>query len=32
VVMVDRPPLPGGVTSVSTVDDAVEWVRSTGSC
>jgi len=31
VVMVDRPPLPGGVTSVSTVDDAVEWVRSTGS-
>jgi precorrin-6A/cobalt-precorrin-6A reductase len=32
VVMVDRPPLPGGVTTVSTVDDAVEWVRSTGSC
>jgi precorrin-6A/cobalt-precorrin-6A reductase len=32
VVMVDRPPLPGGVTIVSTVDDAVEWVRSTGSC
>jgi precorrin-6A/cobalt-precorrin-6A reductase len=31
VVMVDRPPLPGGVTSVSTVDGAVEWVRSTGS-
>jgi precorrin-6A/cobalt-precorrin-6A reductase len=31
VVMVDRPPLPGGVTTVSTVDDAVEWVRSTGS-
>jgi precorrin-6A/cobalt-precorrin-6A reductase len=30
VVMVDRPRLPGGVTSVSTVDDAVEWVRSTG--
>jgi precorrin-6A/cobalt-precorrin-6A reductase len=32
VVMVDRPPLPGGVTTVSTVDDAVEWVRATGSC
>jgi precorrin-6A/cobalt-precorrin-6A reductase len=32
VVMVDRPPLPGGVTTVSTVDDAVRWVRSTGSC
>jgi precorrin-6A/cobalt-precorrin-6A reductase len=32
VVMVDRPPLPGGVTTVGTVDDAVEWVRSTGSC
>jgi precorrin-6A/cobalt-precorrin-6A reductase len=31
VVMVDRPPLPGGVTTVSTVDDAVAWVRS-GSC
>jgi precorrin-6A/cobalt-precorrin-6A reductase len=27
VVMVDRPPLPGGVTTVSTVDDAVSWVR-----
>jgi precorrin-6A/cobalt-precorrin-6A reductase len=32
VVMVDRPPLPGGVTTVSTVDDAADWVRSTGSC
>jgi precorrin-6A/cobalt-precorrin-6A reductase len=31
VVMVDRPPLPGGVTTVSTVDDAVDWLRS-GSC
>ena len=31
VVMVDRPPLPGGVTTVSTVDDAVEWVKLTGS-
>jgi precorrin-6A/cobalt-precorrin-6A reductase len=28
VVMVDRPPLPPGVTTVSTVDDAVAWVRS----
>jgi precorrin-6A/cobalt-precorrin-6A reductase len=32
VVMVDRPPMPGGVTTVSTVDDAAAWVRSTGSC
>ena len=32
VVMVDRPPLPGGVTTVSTVDDAAAWVRSTGNC
>lgn len=32
VVMVDRPPLPGGVTTVSTVDDAAAWVRSTDSC
>jgi precorrin-6A/cobalt-precorrin-6A reductase len=31
VVMVDRPSLPSGVTKVSTVDDAVAWVRS-GSC
>jgi precorrin-6A/cobalt-precorrin-6A reductase len=29
VVMVDRPPLPGGST-VSTVDDAVAWVSSLG--
>ncbi len=28
VVMVDRPPLPPGVTTVSTVDDAVSWVSS----
>ena len=28
VVMVDRPPLPPDVTTVSTVDDAVAWVRS----
>lgn len=32
VVMVDRPPLPLGVTTVTTVDDAAAWVRSTGSC
>jgi precorrin-6A/cobalt-precorrin-6A reductase len=32
LVMVDRPPLPGGVTTVSTIDDAAAWVRSTGSC
>jgi precorrin-6A/cobalt-precorrin-6A reductase len=32
VVMVDRPPLPPGVTTVTTVDDAAAWVRSTGSC
>jgi precorrin-6A/cobalt-precorrin-6A reductase len=32
VVMVDRPPLPGGVTTVSTVDDAAAWVRSAGNC
>ena len=32
VVMVDRPPLPPGVTTVSTVDDAVAWVRSIGNC
>jgi precorrin-6A/cobalt-precorrin-6A reductase len=29
VVMVDRPPLPAGVETVSTVDDAVAWVKST---
>jgi precorrin-6A/cobalt-precorrin-6A reductase len=31
VVMVDRPTLPAGVRTVSTVDDAADWVRSTGS-
>jgi precorrin-6A/cobalt-precorrin-6A reductase len=30
VVMVDRPPLPDGVATVSTVDDAVAWVSSLG--
>jgi precorrin-6A/cobalt-precorrin-6A reductase len=30
VVMVDRPALPGGVATVSTVDDAVAWVSSLG--
>jgi len=30
VVMVDRPGLPVGVTTVSTVDDAADWVRSIG--
>ncbi|MBX5485240.1 Precorrin-6A reductase [Mycolicibacterium hassiacum DSM 44199] len=28
VVMIDRPPLPAGVTTVGTVDDAVAWVSS----
>jgi precorrin-6A/cobalt-precorrin-6A reductase len=28
VVMVDRPAVPAGVETVSTVDDAVAWVRS----
>jgi precorrin-6A/cobalt-precorrin-6A reductase len=28
VVMVDRPALPVGVSTVTTVDDAVDWVRS----
>jgi precorrin-6A/cobalt-precorrin-6A reductase len=32
VVMVDRPPLPPGVRTVGTVDDAAAWVRSTGRC
>lgn len=32
VVMVDRPPLPAGVRTVSSVDEAADWVRSTGSC
>jgi len=31
VVMVDRPPLPSGVATVTTVDEAAAWVRSTGS-
>lgn len=31
VVMVQRPPLPDGVTTVSTVDGAVDWVRSLGT-
>ena len=30
VVMVERPELPDGVTTVSTVDDAVAWVSSLG--
>ncbi|MCP9276042.1 cobalt-precorrin-6A reductase [Mycolicibacterium arenosum] len=30
VVMVDRPALPDGVDTVTTVDDAVEWVRARG--
>ncbi|RDH79280.1 cobalt-precorrin-6A reductase [Mycolicibacterium moriokaense] len=30
VLMVDRPALPGGVSAVSTVDDAAAWVRSLG--
>ena len=30
VVMVDRPALPDGVTTVSTVDAAVDWVRARG--
>ena len=32
VVMVDRPPLPPGVRTVSTVEDAAAWIRSIGSC
>lgn len=31
VVMVDRPPLPAGVATVATVDDAVAWVKSTAT-
>ena len=31
VVMVDRPPLPAGVQTVDTVDNAAAWVRSTGT-
>jgi precorrin-6A/cobalt-precorrin-6A reductase len=30
VVMVDRPRLPDGVTAVSTVGEAVDWVKSIG--
>jgi precorrin-6A/cobalt-precorrin-6A reductase len=30
VVMVQRPPLPGGVTVVATVDEAAEWVAGLG--
>jgi precorrin-6A/cobalt-precorrin-6A reductase len=30
VVMVDRPPVPPGVRTVSTVEEAVAWVRSLG--
>jgi precorrin-6A/cobalt-precorrin-6A reductase len=29
VVIVDRPPLPSGVSTVATVDDAAGWVRAT---
>jgi precorrin-6A/cobalt-precorrin-6A reductase len=32
VVMIERPGLPDGVNSVATVDAAVEWVRTRGSC
>ncbi|GBE66650.1 precorrin-6A reductase [Mycobacterium sp. MFM001] len=28
VVMVDRPPLPAGVTTLGTVDEAVTWIHS----
>ena len=28
IVMVDRPPLPVGVTTVSTVEEAANWVAS----
>jgi precorrin-6A/cobalt-precorrin-6A reductase len=31
VVMVDRPPLPPGVATVATVDEAAAWVSATGS-
>jgi precorrin-6A/cobalt-precorrin-6A reductase len=30
VIMVDRPPLPDGVQTVATVDDAASWVRAAG--
>lgn len=32
VVMVARPPLPPGVRTVSTVEEAAAWIRSIGSC
>ena len=32
VVMVNRPPLPPNAATVASVDDAVDWVRATGSC
>jgi len=28
VVLVRRPPLPGGVATVATVDEALAWVRA----
>ena len=31
VVMIDRPPLPAGVTVVRSVDNAVDWVLSRGN-
>lgn len=31
VVMIDRPPLPAGVTVAGSVDEAVEWVFSRGN-
>jgi precorrin-6A/cobalt-precorrin-6A reductase len=31
VVMVDRPALPSGVSTVATVDDAAAWVRATAA-
>jgi len=31
VIMVDRPPLPEGVSTVDNVDDAAAWVRTTGT-
>lgn len=29
--MVDRPPLPGGVTHVETVPAALDWLRDIGA-
>jgi precorrin-6A/cobalt-precorrin-6A reductase len=31
VVMIDRPPLPGGIRSVDSVSEAVSWVLSRDS-